>query len=198
MFNPSFPATCPYITSVGATQIIPNATVPGLASNTVPFEMACETVIYSGGGFSNVFDLPSYQEIAVRNWFADYPPPYTAAQFNNTQTSRGYPDVSANGANYIIAIDGIFDLVYGTSASSPVFAAIVTLLNGERMKQNKTSIGFLNPSLYANPSVLNDITNGTNMGCGTQGFSASRGWDPVTGLGTPNYPKMLELFLSLP
>jgi hypothetical protein len=34
--------------------------------------------------------------------------------------------------------------------------------------------------------------------CGSVGFQASKGWDPVTGLGTPNYPRMLEYFLSLP
>jgi len=56
----------------------------------------------------------------------------------------------------------------------------------------------LNPSLYANPSMLNDITNGTNPGCDTVGFSAVSGWDPVTGLGTPNFPKMLKYYLSLP
>jgi tripeptidyl-peptidase-1 len=45
--------------------------------------------------------------------------------------------------------------------------------------------------------VLHDITKGTNAGCGTNGFSASAGWDPVTGLGTPNYPAMLTLFMGL-
>jgi tripeptidyl-peptidase-1 len=49
-----------------------------------------------------------------------------------------------------------------------------------------------------NPEVFNDITQGSNPGCGTQGFSAAKGWDPVTGLGTPNYPEMLDLFMSLP
>lgn len=82
------------------------------------------------------------------------------------------------------------------------------------MFAGKGPVGFLNPTLYANPQVLNDITNGTNIGCGVDGFPAVEGWvslqlsqqsdadnvyqDPVTGLGTPNYPKMLELFLSLP
>jgi tripeptidyl-peptidase-1 len=72
----------------------------------------------------------------------------------------------------------------------------------------------VNPVLYAHPEVLNDITNGTNVGCGTEGFHAVKGyvhfplcsgyetdecrWDPATGLGTPNYPKMLKLFLELP
>lgn len=64
-FNPSFPATCPYVTAVGATQVKPNTNiVDALASGTQP-EEACETVIYSGGGFSNVFALPDYQADAV-------------------------------------------------------------------------------------------------------------------------------------
>ena len=51
---------------------------------------------------------------------------------------------------------------------------------------------------YANPQVLHDITVGNNSGCNTEGFVASPGWDPVTGLGTPNYPAMLALYMSLP
>ena len=70
--------------------------------------------------------------------------------------------------------------------------------------------------LLSDPEVLNDITNGSNPNCGkyclphrrrldvadkklgSEGFKTAKGWDPVTGLGTPNYPKMLELFMSLP
>ena len=92
----------------------------------------------------------------------------------------------------------MFGLVYGTSASSPVTGSILTLINEARYNAGKTSIGFINPVLYANPQVLNDITEGGNQGCGTAGFEATTGWDPVTGLGTPNYPKMKALFLSLP
>ncbi|EKG13511.1 Peptidase S8/S53 subtilisin/kexin/sedolisin [Macrophomina phaseolina MS6] len=198
IFNPSFPASCPYITAVGATQVKPGVDiVDALATGTQP-EEACETVIYSGGGFSNVFPLPDYQADAVKGWFADNPPPYGADRFNNSQQTRGFPDVSANGANYVIAIDGEFALVYGTSASSPTFGSVITLVNEERLKAGKGSVGFLNPTLYANPGVLNDITEGGNEGCGTPGFSSAVGWDPVTGLGTPNYPKLLELYLGLP
>lgn len=43
-----------------------------------------------------------------------------------------------------------------------------------------------------------DITSGSNPGCETRGFTATSGWDPVTGLGTPNFPVLLEKFLALP
>ena len=191
MFNPSFPSTCPYVTSVGATQIVQGASV------TAP-EEACQTVIYSGGGFSNVFPLPSYQAAAVDRFLTNHPPPYNAAQFNNSGTSRGFPDISANGANYVVAVDGSFSLVYGTSASAPVVGSILTLINEARFDIGKGSIGFVNPTLYANPRLLNDITKGGNQGCGTPGFTATEGWDPVTGLGTPNFPALFAKFLTLP
>lgn len=96
-FTPSFPGTCPYVISVGATQVKPNFTVTkNLPSRAQP-EEACETVIYSGGGFSDVFPIPEYQNEAVQKWFTDYPPPYGADRFNNSRKVRGYPDVSANG-----------------------------------------------------------------------------------------------------
>lgn len=190
LFNPSFPGTCPYVTSVGATQVPVNSTV------TRP-ETAAESVIYSGGGFSNVFAIPSYQSKAVSSYFEHNNIPYGSDRFNNSQTTRGYPDVSANGVNYVIAIDGGFSLVYGTSASSPTFGSVVTLINTQRIRAGKSPLGFLNPALYANPGIMNDITKGGNQGCGTDGFQAVEGWDPVTGLGTPNFGKMAEYLISL-
>lgn len=47
-------------------------------------------------------------------------------------------------------------------------------------------------------AAFNDITNGTNPGCGTVGFYAEPGWDPVTGVGTPNFEKLVALWLDLP
>jgi tripeptidyl-peptidase-1 len=161
-------------------------------------ETAAEEVIRSGGGFSNVFSLPDYQASAVHSYFANNPTSYTAQQFNNSQQTRGFPDVSANGVNFVIAIEGKFVLVYGTSASTPVVGAIVTILNGARLAVGKSPVGFMNPTLYAHPWIMNDITSGSNEGCGTFGFTSVTGWDPVTGLGTPNYPAWASLWLSLP
>jgi tripeptidyl-peptidase-1 len=72
------------------------------------------------------------------------------------------------------------------------------MVNSARLSAGKGPIGFINPTLYDHPDILNDITMGGNQGCGTPGFQAVPGWDPVTGLGTPNFPKMLELWLELP
>lgn len=72
----AFPSTCPYVTSIGATQINPGATVADP-------EVACQEVIFSGGGFSNVFPMPSYQQAAVQNYLTNYKPSsVTDAMFN--------------------------------------------------------------------------------------------------------------------
>lgn len=173
--------------------------IPGVNILTTPTqpEEACESVIYSGGGFSNVFQLPSYQSSAVKSYFKNHLPSYSSAQYNNSQQTRGFPDISANGANYVVTVDGGFSLVFGTSASSPTLGSILTLINEARFNIGKGSLGFINPVAYAHPEIFNDITQGGNQGCGTPGFTSVSGWDPVTGLGTPNFPKMLPVFLAL-
>ncbi|TFK53218.1 subtilisin-like protein [Heliocybe sulcata] len=192
-FNPSFPGTCPYITSVGATQVVSGHSV-------YQPESACMDVIQSGGGFSNYFAMPSYQKSAVEHYLSKYPPKYSSAQYNTTGTSRAFPDLSANGAYYVVAVAGEFSLVFGTSASSPVVGTILTSINDARLAIGKGPIGFINPTIYSSAftSAFNDITNGTNPGCGTVGFDAEPGWDPVTGLGTPNFAKLLARWLLMP
>jgi tripeptidyl-peptidase-1 len=115
------------------------------------------------------------------------------------RAGRGYPDVAAVGQNGVIVFQGgAYNDGAGTSMSAPIFAAILTRINEERLAMNLTVLGFVNPSLYENPSMFNDITIGdmSNGGeCYGRGFKAVPGWDPVTGLGTPNYPAMLEYFL---
>ena len=142
---------------------------------------------------------------------------YNSSKGVYNRNGRGFPDVSAVGQNIAeYNGPGVFGIGQGTSAAAPVFAALVNRIVEERIKVGKGPIGFINPTLYKNPSVLNDIVSGNNPGCGTQGFSCAKGWvgccnssngaarslttqqDPVTGLGTPNYPKMLELFLKMP
>jgi tripeptidyl-peptidase-1 len=197
VLSPQFPASCPYVTAVGGTEVSPGKTVQDP-------EVAWP---HSGGGFSNFFSSPSYQQAAVTSYFTNSDPGYKYYSgadklgANNgiyNRSGRAYPDVSAN-ANLILLANGP-NLTHadGTSASAPTFASIINRINEERIKVGKGSVGFVNPTLYKNPGVLNDITDGSNPGCGTQGFKAVKGWDPVTGLGTPNFGKMKDLFMSLP
>ena len=156
------------------------------------------TDYYSGGGFSNYFPLPSYQASAVKNFMSKYAPNYGPKVYNDSGNARGFPDVAAVGLNGVTVFNGTTLGVGGTSLSAPLVAGIVTLLNEARIAAGKGPIGFLNPTFYANPDAFNDITIGGNPGCHTAGFNATPGWDPVTGLGTPNFQKLKKVFLSLP
>ncbi|CEJ92875.1 hypothetical protein VHEMI08503 [[Torrubiella] hemipterigena] len=186
-FSPSFPNNCPFVTNVGATTL--------LTKNIADGERA--VLSYgSGGGFSDIFTTPSWQAEAVGNYLKNYAPKYGPDVFNSS--GRAFPDVAALGDNMAIVSGGHVSRSGGTSASAPLFASVITLLNDERLAAGKKPIGFLNPILYKNPGMFNDVTVGNNPGCGTSGFPASKGWDPVTGLGTPNYEKMRAVFNGLP
>ena len=134
----------------------------------------------------------------MTDFLTKYAPDYGPNVYNQSGNSRGYPDVSGIGLNVATVFNGRTLGVGGTSASAPIVAGIVTLLNEARIAAGKGPIGFLNPTFYANPDAFNDITIGNNPGCGTGGFNATPGWDPVTGLGTPNFGKLRDVFLSLP
>ncbi|KAJ7491014.1 subtilisin-like protein [Mycena latifolia] len=168
-FLPTFP-TCPFVTLVGATAGSPESGA-GL----------------SAGGFSNYFPQQIWQATAVNAYIASIGTEY-AGRYNTT--GRAFPDISASGENVWIVQDASTGLVDGTSCSSPIFASVIGLLNNELLNAGKPVLGYLNPWLYANPGAFNDITTGSNPGCGTTGFPAKAGWDPVTGLGSPNYVKM--------
>ena len=136
-----------------------------------------ETAVdFSGGGFSNIFPRPTYQNASVLAYFDVLGDEY-AGRYN--QSGRGFPDVAAQGQNFVIVVEGEFYLVSGTSASSPTFASVVAMVNDVRLQQGRPSLGFVNPLLYYSPWAFNDITSGSNPGCGTSGFPAGSGWDPV-------------------
>ena len=120
------------------------------------------------------------------------------------RNGRGIPDISLLAYNYVITLGGNFTAVSGTSASSPVFAGMLSLINSARLQTGKSSVGWINPALYQYWShFTNDIISGDNhcvasgTVCCAQGFSASTGWDPVTGLGSINFVKFKEIMLSL-
>ncbi|KAJ7657918.1 peptidase S8/S53 domain-containing protein [Mycena polygramma] len=189
-FNPQFPANCPFVTAVSATQINPGSSVydPESAASL------------SGGGFSDIFALPDYQQKAVANYYKDHKPAYGADRYNDSQRARGIPDFSVNGVNITLYAEGNFTTAAGTSAAPPVIGAMITLINDARLAAGKSPVGFINPAIYSDHfnSAFNDIVSGNNPGCGTDGFEAVEGWDPVSGLGTPDFAKLLNLWMSLP
>ncbi|KAJ8473598.1 hypothetical protein ONZ45_g16241 [Pleurotus djamor] len=173
-FQPSFPASCPYVTAVGGTT--------GLTETTISF---------SGGGFSNTFLRPDFQNAAVTGYLRALG--NTNVGLFNT-TGRAYPDLSAQANRFPVIVGGRTISVGGTSASAPTVAGIVALLNDVRITNGKSSLGWLNPLIYSTGATgFNDITTGSNPGCGTNGFPARAGWDPATGLGTPDFLKLRVL-----
>lgn len=193
IYNPEFPS-CPFITSVGATRLWDNQTIYDRESSMEGPELG--PGYSSGGGFSNYFPRPSYQASAVDTYFKRYDPghAYYTAKLDSmgvanlgangglyNRAGRGMPDVAANGANFLTFFNGEEIGAFGTSVAAPLFGSIITLINEERTAIGKGSVGFLNPTLYKHPEVFNDIVNGTNANCGSSGFQAVSGWDPVTG-----------------
>jgi len=210
IYNPGNPVACPYLTAVGATQLQPGTTVLDAESALqTPLGPGSE-LFASSGGFSNYFPAPSYQKAALRTYFAAHDPghPYYVANADASnvgangglynRAGRGIPDVSANGANFRAFTNGTEYHWFGTSLAAPLWASIVTLVNQERALRGKRPVGFINPVLYENAGALTDIKNGSNPNCGSSGFEAVEGWDPVTGLGTPKYPELLKVWLKLP
>ncbi|KAJ6552059.1 family S53 protease [Mycena vulgaris] len=173
-FDPAFPATCPFVTAVGATDFRPNATAETGAS-------------FSGGGFSNIFKRPTYQDNAVHGYLESGVVENTG--FN--ASGRAVPDASAISQIDFVIRGAATDLFVSTDYSAAIFASVVAMLNNERIAAGIPGLGLLNPLLYQNPSAFNDVT------VDAIGFNATRGWDPVTGFGSPNYPKLLEVSNTL-
>lgn len=70
----------------------------------------------------------------------------------------GYPDISANGAWYQIRVDGMARHIFGNEAARPTIASMLALINAERLNAGKSTVGFVNPVLYAHPEILRDVT----------------------------------------
>ena len=181
----------------------------GIESNSP--EVVCQSdkggVITSGGGFSSLAAQPAYQQAAVAGYFASVSGTSKAPVPGYNETGRGFPDLTLAGAAYRVYIGGIAGDVYGTSASAPVVAVMISLVNAARFTAGKSSVGWVNPILYGNfSSFTNDITSGKNncassskaisATCCPQGYSAGPGWDPVSGLGSLDYKKFVNFMMA--
>jgi len=167
-----FPASSPHITGCGGTKLI-------ASGNTITDEEAWNELNQNqgatGGGVSQFFPIPTWQQGA------------SVPAAPNGQAGRGVPDVAGDAdptTGYNVFVDGSPTVIGGTSAVAPLWAGLIALIN-QSLQQ---PVGFLNPLLYSQnvEPALNDILQGDNGG-----YSATTGWDPCTGLGSPDGTKLL-------
>ena len=170
----STPATDPFVTAVGGTRLVADST--GTYESESAWNEFATYESAGGGGFSTLYRTPAYQRrLHLR--------------------SRGVPDVAYNAA-----INGGVLGVWspggtagyyrfgGTSAGSPQWAGLVA--DADQVHGGR--IGFLNDRLYAWAGrsrlagrLFHDVTTGNNSFGSITGYAARKGWDAVTGLGSP-------------
>ena len=171
------PASDPDVTSVGGTRLMAGL-VSGAYGNETAWNDAAGA---SGGGFSSIYHRPGYQ-----------------AQFNGDNGARGIPDVAYSAdiiGGAIVAFAGRAGVLSGTSVGTPQWAGIAALVaqsSGHRGPQLNIRLYHLAKS-DGYTVGMHDITTGNNSFGGVQGYSAGPGWDPVTGLGTPDAAKLVPL-----
>jgi hypothetical protein len=206
-FRPEFPASSPYVTSVGGTAV---QRVGGQLTEVVS-DSYLGVGTTSGGGFSNRYSSPMYQSAAVKYYKGHTKQP---PNFNPKPSRRGYPDISSVSPNFeILKRHRSLTSMGGQSASTPTIAAMLSLLNDVRLKGGLPPLGFVNPLLYslaqtyfnATHKPFRDIIYGNNRcssfsgHCCKHGFEASLGWDACTGIGSPNFTvisNILDTFLG--
>ena len=180
----NYPASSPNVVSVGGTEIPnPVASITGYQSEQ-PWNDGFGA---GGGGYSSIFAEPSYQ---------------SSSNIVDPIGVRGVPDVSYNAAivsavltygSYNPAGAG-WEIIGGTSAAAPQWAAVDAIAN-----QADGPLGFLTPRLYQvyrgseYTLAFHDITTGKN---GTGGYAATTGWDPASGLGTPDVGNLVKALAS--
>ena len=217
LLNPAFPASSPWVLSVGGTiitnpVILDNTTknIPGICVNNSCIiggdELNCNfdrCGWTSGGGFSNYFNRPWWQVNASDNYLkssAVFPP---NRLFN--KLGRAYPDISAVSHNFLIRTGGMYTDVDGTSASAPSISGMISILNNLRVSQGKAVLGLVGPLLYTMAqncsTCFKDIVKGSNnsteFGECKYGYQATKGFDAVYGVGVPNFDEIYNFVANL-
>jgi kumamolisin len=179
-----FPASSPWVLAVGGTTI---GNVNGSSFEEYVWNdpQLGENWGTTGGGVSDFFPMPSYQDgVGVPH------------SINDGHVGRGVPDVAGN-ANVNSGYKGIFigglqSIGNGTSASAPLWAGLIAVINAAL----GVNVGFVNPAIYALGSIVfRDIVPGAgpadNSNSGVAGYPAGPGWDACTGWGSPNGTALL-------
>jgi len=172
-----FPASSPYSLACGGTSLVANGTT--IQSEVVWNETATNEGA-TGGGVSVDFALPSWQSKAA------------VPKASNGFVGRGVPDVAGDAdpdTGYQVFVDGQAQVLGGTSAVAPLWAALLARCNQSLGR----SLGDVHPALYSVSSqAFHDIVSGNNGS-----YTAGPGWDACTGLGSPNGQSLLQALTAL-
>ena len=175
-----FPASSPYAIGCGGTRIVSTSNgVLETVWNDEPNGGA------TGGGVSDVFPIPSWQSSSK------VPPSANPGG----HIGRGVPDVCADAdpaTGYAVRVDGKDSVFGGTSAVAPLWSGLIALLN----QKLGHSLGYINPLLYeklSSPALgdFHEVTTGNNGA-----YQAKAGWNPCTGLGSPDGTKLMSSVLT--
>ena len=184
--------------SVGGTTLTMNGSGASWSSETVwNYNLDGYPNVGSGGGISTYYTIPYWQTNV------------SMAANSGSTTFRNIPDVALTADDVFACYDnGVTngaDYFTGTSCAAPLWAGFCALVNQQSIAVSGTTVGFLNPALYAIANGTNynacfhDITTGNNIGTGTPGlFNAVTGYDLCTGLGTPNGTNLINVLAPLP
>lgn len=201
-----YPSLSPYVTSLSSTQVTSASGAEEVLS------VRGGRAWTAGGGFSNQTGVQPWQTAAVGAYLSKTPASELPPQSMWNAYGRGYSDLATVGDNIVCIWRGQFFPLGGTSASGPIMAGLVSLLNDARLNAGMPPLGHLNPRLYAwaatEPTAFNDIVIGRNNDGDVQppgskfatycphGFPAATGWDAPTGLGSPVMEKLFALALQ--
>jgi subtilase family serine protease len=190
---PSLPASDPLVLAVGGTSLTASHQDGGYIGETawsLPLENRGVSTLASGGGFSHVFRRPGYQNAVP-----------------GVGGTRGVPDVAADASGHtgmaLVISNGLgryeIGAAGGTSAAAPLWAGLIAVAD----QYAGHDLGFVNPALYcigrspAYHQAFHDVTTGNSTVMvapyPVPGYQAGPGWDPVTGLGTPDAQAMVPL-----
>tara|TARA_B110000908_G_C10231347_1_gene440767 strand:- start:25 stop:1806 length:1782 start_codon:yes stop_codon:yes gene_type:complete len=217
LLNPAFPASSPWVLSVGGT-IITNEVILDNSTKNIPDICVNNSCIIggdelncnfdrcgwtSGGGFSDYFNRPWWQ-VNASNSYLNSSVKFPPKQIFN-RLGRVYPDISAVSHNFLIRMDGEYSDVDGTSASAPSISGMIGILNNLRVSQGKSVLGLVGPLLYEMeqncPTCFKDIVvgsnNSTESGECKYGYQATKGFDAVYGVGVPNFEEIYNFVKNL-
>lgn len=172
-----FPASSPFALACGGTRLTAGA--QAISSETVWNESRVDEGA-TGGGVSTVFALPGWQK-GVH-----------IPRAPDGSTGRGVPDVAADAdplTGYRVRVNGVDQVVGGTSAAAPLWAALISRLNQKIGKP----LGDVHTAIYSIGSAsFRDITRGDNGD-----YRAGPGWDACTGWGSPDGSALLKSLEAL-